>query len=425
MEVMTIVFPDGNRARTVYTPIGVTGATIVEALELPRPEAVLLLNGGASEMSSAEMDQLHDLLWAIARLIARESITVIDGGTRTGVMQMIGEGYAAAGGKSPLIGVCPAALVSWPGGPTDDHLTPLEPHHTHFVLTPGHHWGAETETMFALAATLSANAPSLAILVNGGSIALQEILSNVRQKRETIVLRGSGRLADIIAATVRGDIDPPDDEIATIVRDGHITVFDIARGSDALVTLIRERLFQQPIAQALRTNENKMSTFNKFEEYKLFIEDTARLSERRQTVTNTYITVNSALLGLITFLVKDAGLTDWWLVAAIMPLIAAGIIVCSFWYRLLATYRQLLNFRFEQLEKMEQSEALRGCHEMYNLEAQRFFRNAPPNRRIGFSRIEVRLPLLFIALYALTGIGLAVATWMVGQGLLPPPVIQP
>jgi hypothetical protein len=40
-----------------------------------------------------------------------------------------------------------------------------------------------------------------------------------------------------------------------------------------------------------------MSAFDKFEEYKLFIEDTARFSERRQTVTKTYITVNSAILG--------------------------------------------------------------------------------------------------------------------------------
>jgi len=246
MEAMMIVFPDGNRARAVLTPIGAAGATIVAALELPPPRAVLLLNGGASDMSSAEMTQLHDLLQAVAHLVVEEGITVIDGGTRAGVMQMMGEGYAAAGGRSPLIGVCPAALVCWPGGPADDHLTPLEHHHTHFVLTPGQRWGAETETMFALAAALNASAPSLAILVNGGSIARQEVLYNVRQKREIIVLQGSGRLADLIAAVVNGDMAPPDDEIATIVRDGRITVFDIVRGAKALATLIQWKLFEQP-----------------------------------------------------------------------------------------------------------------------------------------------------------------------------------
>ena len=38
-----------------------------------------------------------------------------------------------------------------------------------------------------------------------------------------------------------------------------------------------------------------MSEFNKFEEYKLFVEDTARLSDRRQTISNIYVTVNSIL----------------------------------------------------------------------------------------------------------------------------------
>jgi len=245
MKAWTIPFLNGNRARVVLTPIGAAGATIVAALELPPPRAVLLLHGGASDMSCAKMTQLHDLLQAVAHLVVEEGITVIDGGTRAGVMQMMGEGYAAAGGKCPLIGVCPAALVSWPGGSADDHLTPLEPHHTHFVLTPGQRWGAETETMFALAAALSASAPSLAVLVNGGSIARHEMLYNVHQKREIIVLQGSGRLADLIAAVVNGDMAPPDDEIATIVQDGRITVFDIARGPKALATLIRWKLFEQ------------------------------------------------------------------------------------------------------------------------------------------------------------------------------------
>jgi ABC-type Fe3+-siderophore transport system permease subunit len=156
-----------------------------------------------------------------------------------------------------------------------------------------------------------------------------------------------------------------------------------------------------------------MSTFDKFEEYKLFIEDTARFSERRQTVTKTYITVNSAILGLITFFVKDARLADWWLVIAMLPLIVAGIAVCLFWYRLLVTYKTLIDFRFEQLEEMERSEALQGCHGMYNMEAERFYRKAPPEQRIGFTRIEMWLPRLFMGLYAVMAIGLAVATWLV------------
>jgi hypothetical protein len=83
----------------------------------------------------------------------------------------------------------------------------------------------------------------VAILANGGPIAHDEVLHNVRQEREIIVIRGSGRLADSIAAAVAGDSEPPDNEIAAIVREGHITSFDITDEPAALAALIRRKLF--------------------------------------------------------------------------------------------------------------------------------------------------------------------------------------
>jgi hypothetical protein len=96
--------------------------------------------------------------------------------------------------------------------------------------------------MFALAAALSDRAPSLAILANGGAIARAEALANVRQGREIIVIAGSGRLADVIAAAVVGKTEPPDEDIATIVQSGRVTLFDIADESEALAALIRRKL---------------------------------------------------------------------------------------------------------------------------------------------------------------------------------------
>jgi hypothetical protein len=262
MESWTITFPNGNQARAVYVPCGIgyipqgvpceighisqgaEGAVMAAALQLPPPRAVAMISGGASDMSPTEMARLRALLVeGVARVAAEESITLIDGGTQAGVMQMIGEGRAARGGDAPLIGVCPAALVTWPGGPADDARVPLEPNHTHFVLTDGDRWGAETETMFALAAALSKGIPSVAVLANGGSIARDEVLHHVRQGREIIVIRGSGRLADVIAAVVAGDMEPPDDEIAAIVREGRITLFDVTDKPEALAALVRQKLF--------------------------------------------------------------------------------------------------------------------------------------------------------------------------------------
>ena len=243
MEPWTITFSNGNKARAVYVPTGAEGAAVVAALELPPPRAVVMVSGGASDMSPTEIARLRALfVEGVGRVAAEESITLIDGGTRAGVMQMMGESRAAGGGDAPLIGVCPAALVTWPGSPTGKDRVPLEPHHTHFVLTDGDYWGAETETMFALAAALSNGIPFVAVLANGGPVARDEMLHNVRQGREIIVIRGSGRLADEIAAAILGDTEPPD-EIAAIVRDGRITLFDIADGPEALAALVRQKLF--------------------------------------------------------------------------------------------------------------------------------------------------------------------------------------
>ena len=154
-----------------------------------------------------------------------------------------------------------------------------------------------------------------------------------------------------------------------------------------------------------------MADFKKFDEYKLFIEDTARLSERRFTISNSYLAANfSLILGIIGLMItsslKDGVFANSPLTIAILPLIIAGIVVCILWHRQLATYKTFIDFRMKQLEEMEKSKELEGCHRMYNLEADRFYRKAPEGLKIGYTRIEIQLPWLFLILYAIFGIGL-------------------
>jgi hypothetical protein len=154
-----------------------------------------------------------------------------------------------------------------------------------------------------------------------------------------------------------------------------------------------------------------VADFSKFDEYKLFIEDTARLSERRFTISNSYLAANfSLILGIIGLLItsslKDGTFSKWPLTIAILPLILAGIVVCILWHRQLNTYKTFIDFRIEQLEGMEKSEELECCHRMYTLEANRFYRKAPESLKIGYTRIEIQLPWLFLILYAIFGIGL-------------------
>ncbi len=164
--------------------------------------------------------------------------------------------------------------------------------------------------------------------------------------------------------------------------------------------LLRQEWSMRFLKQAnVGTTGDMQLVINPFEEYKFFVDDTARLSERRQTVTNTYITVNGAIIGLITFLVKDAGIARLSIaLITTLPLFAAGAIVCFFWYRLLMSYKRLIGFRFEQLQLIEQT--LRGCHQMFTLESKHLYSKAPKKEQIEISRIERQLPLLFGLVYA-------------------------
>lgn len=233
-------FANGRRALTVRTNGQIDPAEIAAALKLPPCTRLLLISGGAGNMSGELFTRLRALFAEVGRVIAHYQGTVIDGGTQSGVMQLMGEALAHAGSQVAHIGVLPAhADIGQAGLHAEDIM---EPHHPYFVLVEGYLWGDEVETMYALAGYLSANVPSVTLLVNGGAIALHEIEWNVRQNREVIVIAGSGRLADEIANAVQNPQANVRDRIATIVRNGRLTIFDIKSPPEELGRLLEQRL---------------------------------------------------------------------------------------------------------------------------------------------------------------------------------------
>jgi hypothetical protein len=152
-------------------------------------------------MSDALRGRLAPLFSALASALVQANISVLDGGTRAGVMALMGQALAAAGRSAPYIGVLPAHATAGPGGAQGEDM--LEPHHSHFVLVQSGQWGAESKFMAGLATHLAGPARSLVLLVNGGQVALQDLEFNLRQGRQVVILAGSGRLADQIAAEAR------------------------------------------------------------------------------------------------------------------------------------------------------------------------------------------------------------------------------
>lgn len=158
---------------------------------LPAGRPVLVLVGGAAGMADAHFDLVAGVLADLVPVLDGFGAVVVDGGTDAGVMRAMGSARAAAGGDFRLVGVAAEGALG---------KTPLEPHHTDVVLVPGDRWGDEVPWLADTATAVAAGLPSVTLLANGGLISLDDAESSLARGRPLLVLRGSGRTADAIAA---------------------------------------------------------------------------------------------------------------------------------------------------------------------------------------------------------------------------------
>jgi SLOG in TRPM, prokaryote len=189
---------------------------------------VVALVGGAGGMGEQDLRAVADvLLHGVVPVVARRDAVVVDGGTDSGVMRLIGRARAAAGARFPLVGVAAEGTVVLPGGtaPMPD-AAPLEPNHTLFVLVPGGEWGDEAPWIGDVAGVVAGARASATLLVNGGEIAYADAAGSLQRGRPVVVLAGTGRTADAIAkARATGAGDPRAVEIAASAL---TTVADVA-----------------------------------------------------------------------------------------------------------------------------------------------------------------------------------------------------
>jgi hypothetical protein len=162
---------------------------------------VLVSIGGAGGMDPEYLPALSRFLTGqLVPALDRWGVTVVDGGTDSGVMRAMGRARHDVGGRFPLVGVAAAGTVTVNGGAG----TPVEPHHSHLVLVPGDSWGDESPWLSRVASVLSGPAASATLLVDGGEISYDDADRSLSAGRPLLVVEGTGRTADVIAAAARG-----------------------------------------------------------------------------------------------------------------------------------------------------------------------------------------------------------------------------
>ncbi|MCA9892836.1 MAG: hypothetical protein KC615_07615 [Anaerolineae bacterium] len=237
----TIHFPDGRFAPAVQVKQDDDPQMIIDLFNLLVPCPALFISGGAGSMTPEDITATRDIIAdGIAEFAEQHKLAVVDGGTDSGVMQMLGQVRRERRYRFPLIGVAPIGRVSYPGHESPDHDAILHEGHSHFVLVEGNDWGDESQMLVDMVRKLSRSKPSLGILINGGNIAEKDVYIATTQGENSIpmiVLEGSGRKADEIA-TALSTGETESKIIKAIISGGRITVASIKAGANAL----RERL---------------------------------------------------------------------------------------------------------------------------------------------------------------------------------------
>ncbi|MEQ8757482.1 MAG: hypothetical protein RID09_28695 [Coleofasciculus sp. G1-WW12-02] len=242
----TLTFNNNLTAHVVQVHSFTALRTALHQLGLDQPRPTLALVGGASKISESDKNDLrHLFIEVIAPLAEQLGMAVVDGGTDAGIMQFIGQARTKIRATFPLIGVAAIGTVILPGVKNvNADAEMLEPNHTHFVLVPGGNWGDESPWLSQIGSHLAKGLPSVTIVVNGGEITWQDVAQSVKAKRPAIVLAGSGRTADKLAAALQGEVT--DERAIDLVASGLLHAIEMSKGAAALAPLIGQMLSLPP-----------------------------------------------------------------------------------------------------------------------------------------------------------------------------------
>ncbi len=226
-EVKIIQFDRTRQAYGFFTTKNTMPQDIISGFDLnPLPKGIICISGGAKGFPPEAVDPtIRSIEFAIAPLVYRHNLFIIDGGTEAGVMQLTGRvlrevkyGNPASQNMSriqdsefetlPLMGFVPETKVTYPGAKSlPGREINLDPNHTYAVLVKeAQDWGEEVEYMFAFIDYLTdaEHLPFVHIIANGGRVTIKEVYHSVQKGRHIIVLEGSTRATQIIVAALDG-----------------------------------------------------------------------------------------------------------------------------------------------------------------------------------------------------------------------------
>jgi hypothetical protein len=131
-----------------------------------------------------------------------------------------------------------------------------------------------------------------------------------------------------------------------------------------------------------------------FDEYRLFVEDTARFSDRRQAFSNVMVAVNALLATGVSVVLKDLNPRAPMRLGILVPLLGAGLAAAFLWAKLFGEYEEMIRARVKFLKDMECTVGKDERDGLYHFLGPEFYHKE--GRERGFTRLERRLPWIFM-----------------------------
>ena len=126
------------------------------------------------------------------------------------------------------------------------------------------------------------------------------------------------------------------------------------------------------------------------EQYKLYLEMADRISSRRQSANSFFLSINTALVALTSYLTMgSAGSNRYFLIAI------AGMVLSYMWYRLVRSYKDLNTAKFKILHEMEAQLPLSP----YDAEWEAVGRGRAPDLYLPFTHVELYVPWVFFVIH--------------------------
>lgn len=161
-----------------------------------------------------------------------------------------------------------------------------------------------------------------------------------------------------------------------------------------------------------------MSIDDTFEQYRLIVEETAKLRDGRHNVSNLFLSVNAIFVGAAAVLLQQITTATHpvplYVILLPMLLVFGGLVLCFYWRKLLHNYSSLLGFRFQYLTALEATYQDKLIPVITDQTKYLRDKNIP-----GFTSVELRIPVVFIVMYLAIIVGvIVVGATMFGPGML-------